>query len=122
MAHQDPYLQVALLFLSHAEIHTEPIWAAFIAAAAELELRARVPPPRPAAPRLFPPLQLSMKEMNGKCWRHGGYEVGIAMTPRREAGPGTLMDQHVEVQAAAFLGEWHALLSACLLCDAVESG
>lgn len=78
------------MFLSLAEIHTEPIWAAFIAAAAELELRAGVPPPRPAAPHLFPPIQLDAKEIDSKCWRHGGYEVGVAMTPRREVGAGTL--------------------------------
>jgi hypothetical protein len=63
---------VALLFLVKSEIPAEPIWAAFIAAAAELTLRAPVPPTRPAAPRLFPAIKQDARERNATCWAHGG--------------------------------------------------
>ena len=45
---------MALLFLVRNKIPTEPIWAAFIAAAAELTLKLTVPPTAPADPHLFP--------------------------------------------------------------------
>jgi hypothetical protein len=79
---------VALLFLVDADIATEPVWAAFIAAAAELALRRGVSPTRPAPPRLFPDIPQHTSELNTQCWAHGGPLVKIQLTPRRTDGPG----------------------------------
>ena len=74
--------QVALLFLSKGPIQTEPIWTAFIASAAELELRKAVPPARPAQPELFPEVPRSQEEVDAKCWGHGGMAVPLVVPPR----------------------------------------
>jgi hypothetical protein len=61
---------VALLFLVKDVIPTEPIWTAFIAAAAELRLRT-VPPPTPhAPPDWLPEVPLLAKELAAVCWKH----------------------------------------------------
>lgn len=63
-------LQVALLFLAKDVIPTEPIWTAFIAAAAELRLRT-VPPLSPHTPSdLLPQVPLIAKELAAVCWKH----------------------------------------------------
>jgi hypothetical protein len=49
-----PVLQVAFLFLARDEIHTEPIWTAFFAAAAELSLQKRVPATNPLHHHVLP--------------------------------------------------------------------
>lgn len=71
--------QVALMFLVRDQIPTEPIWTAFIAAAAELSLRHPVPPTAPADPEFLP----SSREATGespKC--RGRY-----LPPVREVEP-----------------------------------
>jgi hypothetical protein len=75
-------VQVALLFLVKGPIPTEPVWTAFIASAAELQLRKEVPPTRPAFPKLFPALPRLDEEVNAKCWRHGGVAVPLGVPPR----------------------------------------
>lgn len=70
--------QIALLFLAHDGIPTEPIWAAFLTAAAEVRLRRAVLPPRPAAPRVIdlpPPPQ---EDVDATCWAHGGQAYKIS--------------------------------------------
>jgi hypothetical protein len=82
-------MQMALMFLVNAEIYTEPIWAAFIASAAELTLRRHVPPTRPAPPQLFPDIPEHVKQHNSKCWTHGEpiYRIYEA-AKQRSVGPG----------------------------------
>jgi hypothetical protein len=77
-------MQVALLFLVRDDIPTEPIWAAFIAAAAELTLRVQVPPTRPAAPHLFPAIQRNETERKATCWAHGGPLITMGSGLRRK--------------------------------------
>ena len=48
-------MQVALLFLARDEIHTEAIWTAFFATAAELTLKRNVPPTAPLKAPILPP-------------------------------------------------------------------
>lgn len=76
------HTQVALLFLAKGPIQTEPIWTAFIASAAELELRKAVPPARPAQPDMFPEVPRSQEEVDAKCWAHGGMAVPLVVPPR----------------------------------------
>ena len=71
-------VQVALLFLVQDRIPTEPIWAAFIASAAELQLKTRVPPTRPKQPDYFAEVEVPPEERELKCWRHGGKVTGRA--------------------------------------------
>ena len=73
--------QVALLFLVLDQIPTEPVWTAFIASAAELSLRARVPPTQPSLPRLLPPLEANVSNLNASCWSHG-QTLTLHMHPR----------------------------------------
>ena len=74
--------QVALLFLVKDQIHTEPLWTAFIASAAELTLRKNVPPTRPNPPDLFPKISPIKEEMKTTCWKHGGVAVPLVVPPR----------------------------------------
>ena len=73
---------MALLFLVKDQIHTEPLWAAFIASAAELTLRKNVPPTRPNPPDLFPKISPIKEEMKTTCWKHGGVAVPLVVPPR----------------------------------------
>ena len=61
-------VQVALLFLTKDDIPTEPIWTAFITAAAELTLRVRVPPPAPPPVQLLPAIPEHTDEVEATCW------------------------------------------------------
>lgn len=63
--------QVALLFLVTEEIHTEPIWAAFLASAGELSLRQRVAPTQPSAPDVFAPVNSNDSYIDAECWKFG---------------------------------------------------
>lgn len=68
-----PAMQVALTFLVQYEVPSEPVWAAFIAAAAELTLRAAVPPTQPSPPGLLP--KIPALGSNTTCepsWDGGG--------------------------------------------------
>jgi hypothetical protein len=76
-------LQVAFMFLVNDKIHTEPIWSAFFAAAAELALRRHVPPTRPGPPELFERIPTHTAELRANCWPHAGPIVPIRVTPRR---------------------------------------
>jgi hypothetical protein len=69
---------VALLFLVKDAIPTEPIWTAFISAAAELTLRRSVKPSRPAPPELLPELPLHTEGMARKCWPARNESWGFA--------------------------------------------
>lgn len=57
--------QVALLFLARDAIPTEPLWAAFIASAAELSPLVRAPPTRPRPPAPLPPI--SQEDFTPDC-------------------------------------------------------
>lgn len=70
------------MFLVKGKIPTEPIWTAFIAAAAELKLRQAVPPTRPGPPDLFPTIPPHQEERTTKCWAHGGMAVPLVVPPR----------------------------------------
>jgi hypothetical protein len=97
-------VQVALMFLVKGPIPTEPIWTAFIASAAELELRKRVPPTRPAFPELFPEVDRVESEVNANCWSHGGIAVPLGVPPRPQYTGGLLyVDLHVDLWLCAAL-------------------
>eukprot|EP00892_Ulva_mutabilis_P004681 jgi/Ulvmu1/2585/UM014_0036.1 len=81
---------VALLFLVQEEIPTEPIWTAFIAAAAGLQRRQRVPPTQPDPPRLLPKIPEDPIEINSKCWRHGGPFNTFSSNPPRQPFTGPI--------------------------------
>ena len=70
------------MFLVGETIPTEPIWAAFMASAAELELQKRIPPTRPGPPNLFPEIPRHEAELETTCWRHGGITVPLVVPPR----------------------------------------
>lgn len=57
--------QVALLFLVRDKIQTEPIWAAFIASAAELSPQFWVPPTAPSRPATLP--RMHHEDIAGEC-------------------------------------------------------
>lgn len=63
---------MALLFLAQDQIPTEPIWTAFLAAAAEVRRKQRVPPTQPDPATMLPPIQSDPEELNSQCWKHGG--------------------------------------------------
>eukprot|EP00892_Ulva_mutabilis_P001781 jgi/Ulvmu1/11603/UM008_0004.1 len=72
--------QVALLFLVKEAIHTEPIWAAFFAAAAELRPRLNVPATQPSAPAVFSPITPNESYVNADCWQFG-WSVALNISP-----------------------------------------
>ena len=74
--------KVALLFMTNNRIPTEPVWTAFIASAAELTLRKRVPPTQPSLPHLLPPIDSSSEELGTTCWDHGGDLIPFGVQPR----------------------------------------
>lgn len=73
------FLQVALLFLVRNQIPTEPIWSAFIAAAAELSLKHPVPAPAPTDPPFLP----SSREATGNSPTCRGHYLA----PTRQVEP-----------------------------------
>lgn len=77
-------MQVALLFLAQDKIPTEPIWTAFIAAAAEVRRKQRVPPTQPVPAKLLPPIQEDQEELASQCWRHGGPFNTFSSNPPRQ--------------------------------------
>lgn len=74
--------QVAFLFLVVDAIATEPVWAAFIASAAELKLREAVPPTQPSPPPLLP--HLTPISANATCESTGDNYLSAM---RRRSGP-----------------------------------
>ena len=56
------------MFLVRDRIPTEPIWTAFIAAAAELKLLMHVPPPAPHPTRLLHAISEHTADLNATCW------------------------------------------------------
>ena len=77
------------MFLVKNQIPTEPIWAAFMASAAELTLRKGIPPTAPKPVELLPEDEPTGEELGTKCWAHGGLFAPFGVPPR-EKYEGTL--------------------------------
>lgn len=68
------------MFLVKSEIPTEPVWTAFIASAAELTLRRRVPPPRPGLPDLLPKIPPHVDDLKRNCWAYDGDHLYLGVS------------------------------------------
>lgn len=72
------------MFLVKDKIPTEPIWAAFMASAAELTLRKGIPPTAPKSIELLPADEPTNEELATKCWGHGGMFAPFGVPPREK--------------------------------------
>lgn len=79
------------MFMTPSNIPTEPIWTAFIASAAELTLRKRIPPTQPTPKKLLPKIMPDKKELESTCWKHEGKLMPFGVHPRVSYSGGYLL-------------------------------
>ena len=70
------------MFLIKSVIPTESIWTAFIASAAELQLRSSVPHTRPEPPDLLP--EIKHPDTGQNCWNNSGPFYSFGVPPREQ--------------------------------------